>query len=76
MGIHDGHRERMKRRFAEHGLDNFNDLNVLELLLFYALPRRDTNAVAHALLDRFGSVKVGVAVWVLVKVKVSVGVDV
>jgi DNA repair protein RadC len=55
MGIHDGHRQRMKTRFLEHGLDNFDDVNVLELLLFYALPRQDTNAIAHALLERFGS---------------------
>lgn len=55
MGLHDGHRSRMKDRFVRHGLENFDDLNVLELLLFYALPRRDTNVVAHALLDRFGS---------------------
>jgi len=55
MGIHDGHRERLRNRFTEHGLDNFNELNALELLLFYAIPRRDTNGIAHALLDRFGS---------------------
>ena len=52
---HDGHRARLKQRFLEHGLDNFNDLNVLELLLFYAIPRQDTNEIAHRLLDRFGS---------------------
>ena len=55
MGVHDGHRQRMKERFLEGGLDNFNDINALELLLFYALPRCDTNVVAHRLLDRFGS---------------------
>lgn len=54
MGVHDGHRERLKSRFLEHGIDSFNDLNALELLLFYAIPRRDTNVTAHALLDRFG----------------------
>lgn len=54
MGVHDGHRERLKSRFLEHGMDSFNDLNALELLLFYAIPRRDTNVIAHALLDRFG----------------------
>lgn len=54
MGVHDGHRERLKARFLEHGMDSFNDLNALELLLFYAIPRRDTNIIAHALLDRFG----------------------
>ena len=37
MGVHDGHRQRMKQRFLEHGIDNFNDINALELLLFYAL---------------------------------------
>ena len=55
MSIHDGHRERMKERFTEHGLDGFHDVNALELLLFYAVPRRDTNELAHALLNRFGS---------------------
>ena len=55
MNIHEGHRERMKSNFAEHGLESFNDLNALELLLFYAIPRSDTNPVAHRLLDRFGS---------------------
>ena len=55
MGIHDGHRQRMKSRFLEHGLDSFDDINVLELMLFYALPRQDTNALAHALLQHFGS---------------------
>ena len=45
----------MKARYKDHGLDNFNDVNVLELLLFYAIPRKDTNEIAHALLDRFGS---------------------
>lgn len=57
MGIHDGHRQRMKKRFLEHGLDNFDDINVLELLLFYAQPRRDTNELAHALIERFGSLR-------------------
>ena len=45
----------MKARYRDHGLDNFNDVNVLELLLFYAIPRKDTNELAHALLDHFGS---------------------
>ena len=55
MGVHDGHRSRMKERFRGHGLENFIDINALELLLFYAAPRRDTNGMAHALLERFGS---------------------
>lgn len=53
--VHKGHRERLKQRFLEEGLDNFTDIQVLELLLFYAIPQRDTNPIAHALLDRFGS---------------------
>lgn len=55
MGEHDGHRERMKQRFLRHGLSSFDDHTVLELLLFYALPRVDTNPIAHRLLDTFGS---------------------
>ena len=55
MSIHDGHRQRMKERFREEGLDHFSDIQVLELLLFYCIPRKDTNPIAHALLNRFGS---------------------
>jgi len=53
--MHDGHRQRMKDRFRNEGLDNFNEINVLELLLFYCIPRVDTNPLAHRLLDHFGS---------------------
>lgn len=52
---HKGHRERLKQRFLEQGLDGFTDIQALELLLFYAIPQKDTNPIAHALLDRFGS---------------------
>lgn len=55
VSIHKGHRERLKKRFLEDGLDNFTDIQVLELLLFYVIPRKDTNPIAHALLERFGS---------------------
>ena len=55
MGVHDGHRERLRSSFLEHGLETMNEINALELLLFYAIPRRDTNEIAHALLERFGS---------------------
>ena len=57
MGMHDGHRQRLKDRFRKEGLDNFNDINVLELLLFYCIPRVDTNPIAHKLLDHFGSLQ-------------------
>ncbi|MBQ3542729.1 MAG: DNA repair protein RadC [Oscillospiraceae bacterium] len=55
MSMHDGHRQRLKKRFLNEGLDNFEQLQVLELLLFYCIPRQDTNPVAHRLLDHFGS---------------------
>lgn len=55
MGIHDGHREHMRRRFLENGLSGFADHEALELLLYYAIPRRDTNPIAHELMDRFGT---------------------
>lgn len=53
--IHEGHRQRLKERFRKEGLDGFTDIQVLELLLFFCIPRRDTNAIAHGLLARFGS---------------------
>lgn len=53
--IHKGHRERLKQRFLEEGLDNFTEIQVLELLLFFAIPRSDTNPIAHGLLEHFGS---------------------
>lgn len=43
-------------RFRREGLDHFEPVQVLELLLFFCIPRRDTNEIAHALLNRFGSV--------------------
>jgi len=53
--IHQGHRIRMKERFCREGLDNFNDINALELLLFYCVQRKDTNPLAHRLLECFGN---------------------
>lgn len=55
MSIHEGHRQRLKDRFRREGLDNFDELYVLELLLFYCILRKDTNPIAHRLLDQFGS---------------------
>lgn len=52
--IHKGHRQRLKKLFLEEGLDNFSDIQVLELALFYCVPQKDTNPLAHALLDHFG----------------------
>ena len=55
MSMHKNHRQRLKDRFLKEGLDNFDELYVLELLLFYCIPRVDTNPIAHRLLDHFGS---------------------
>lgn len=55
MSTHDGHRQRMKNAFAEHGLESFDDVHALEFLLFYVHARCNTNEIAHELLDRFGS---------------------
>jgi len=57
MGVHDGHREKMRQRFLGGGLENFADHEALELLLYYAIPRRDTNVTAHLLLERYGTLK-------------------
>ncbi len=54
--IHSGHRARLRERALNEGLDNFNPHQVLELLLFYAIPRQDTSEAAHLLLEQFGSV--------------------
>lgn len=55
MSEHTGHRDRLRRRFLKEGLDDFTDIQVLELILFFSIPRQDTNPIAHALLDHFGS---------------------
>lgn len=55
MSIHIGHRQRLKDRFRAEGLDHFDERHVLELLLFYAIPQRDTAPLARELLDHFGS---------------------
>ncbi len=54
--LHDGHRERLRERFFREGLDHFPHHMSLELLLFYSIPRADTNAIAHGLLNTFGSI--------------------
>ncbi len=53
--LHKAHRARVKEKFRKYGLDSFHDHNVLELLLFYAIPRTDTNEIAHMLINEFGS---------------------
>ena len=55
MPVHEGHRSRKKEQFRAHGLDAFADHEVLELLLYYAVPRQDTNPIAHRLMQKFDS---------------------
>ncbi len=54
--MHEGHRKRLKQRFVQEGLSSFEQHQVLELLLFYSIPRKDTNEIAHKLIDEFGSI--------------------
>ncbi len=53
---HAGHRERVKARFLEHGIGAFARHEMIEFLLFFGIPRKDTNELAHRLLDHFGSI--------------------
>ena len=52
---HKGHRENVRRRYVTGGLEVFAPHEILELLLYYAIPRRDTNPLAHRLMDAYGS---------------------
>ncbi len=52
---HDGHRKRMRERYEKQGLEGFASHEVLELMLFYAIPQKNVNPLAHQLLDHFGS---------------------
>jgi DNA repair protein RadC len=49
-GLHDGHRQRLKKRFVECGLRDFAELEVLQRVLSYTQPRVNTNETAHRLL--------------------------
>lgn len=52
-----GHRKRLRERFRKTGLDGFHDYEALELLLSYAIPRKDVKPVAKALIRRFGGLR-------------------
>ena len=56
-GIHEGNRARMKKKLLENGERSLADHELLEVLLYYAIPRRDTNELAHRLLKQFGSLR-------------------
>jgi len=48
-----GHRERVRKKFLENGFNGLEDYEVLELLLFYVIPRKDTKAIAKELIKKF-----------------------
>lgn len=53
--LHEGHRDRVRQKFLNIGFDNMQDHEILEMILFYAIPRKDTNDLAHHLLNTLGS---------------------
>ena len=55
--IHAGHRARLRERFRQVGADHMNDYELLEILLGYVIPQKDTNPLAHKLIDRFGDLR-------------------
>lgn len=55
--LHAGHRQRMLKRYLEHGIDGFAEHEILEIFLFTAYSRRNTNDISHQLIDRFGSLE-------------------
>ncbi|MBQ7452882.1 MAG: RadC family protein [Clostridia bacterium] len=55
--IHKNHRSRLKQKFKNSGLNGLTDHEILELLLFYVIPRSDVNPLAHHLLSHFGTIE-------------------
>ncbi len=56
MGVHDGHRERMLSKFSKSGFAGLEEHEKLEIILFFSVPRRNTNDIAHELLKKYGSI--------------------
>lgn len=52
--VHEGHRERMRNKYVNKGIEVFEQHEILEMLLFYAIPRKNTNDIAHRLLEACG----------------------
>lgn len=52
-GVHKDHRSRMRKKFRENGFDGFEPHEILEMLLYYSVPRMNTNPLAHKILDRY-----------------------
>lgn len=54
---HAGHRKRMRERYEKNGFNGWSEHEILEFILFDKIPRKDTNKIAHDILDKFGSIK-------------------
>ena len=54
---HGGHRSRMRQRVRSEGFEGLEPHEIIEFLLFYAIPRQDVNELAHRLIERFGGVR-------------------
>jgi len=69
--VHGGHRERLRQRLMVEGVDNFEPHELLEFLLYYAIPRQNVNMLAHELLNYFGNLRnvLGADVTELTQVK-------
>lgn len=55
--MHSGHRERMREKFLKCGTEALEDHELLEMLLFYSIPRKNTNELSHTLISRFGGLR-------------------
>lgn len=55
--IHSGHRQRMLKKYLEHGIDCFEEHEILEIFLYTAYSRRNTNDISHQLINKFGSLQ-------------------
>ena len=53
--VHAGHRDRMRKRFEDGGFGNYQPHEALEMLLYYCIPQKDTNEIAHDLLIHFNN---------------------
>lgn len=55
--IHKNHRKRVREKFVQYGFQTFSEHEVLEMILFYSISRKDTNVIAHKLIERFGTLQ-------------------
>lgn len=56
MGVHDNHRERVFKKFAKNGFSGLEEHEKLEIMLFFSIPRVNTNTIAHELLNKYGTI--------------------